>query len=144
MTGNHDYLWPGGTYQSAKPPLAPSLIELAVQCSGQSIKRNCVSHLHRLHLNLSRDQLLGLICEDCPVRIYIASQVKRQEWPKSGPKLVANLSMGKGAPSRSEIATPLPLQPADHGPEAAGPWQGQPTQISNPFRHIIEPKSVEL
>jgi len=89
MSGNHDYLWPGGTYQSAKPPQAPSLIELAVTCSGQSVKRNCASHLHRLHLNLSQDQLLGLICEDCPARIYIASQVKQQEWSKSGPKLVA-------------------------------------------------------
>ncbi len=79
MTTNHEYIWPGGSYQSATSPLDPSLIELAVKNSGQMVRRACASHLHRLHANLSQDQMLSQICPDCPARFYIASQVQCQE-----------------------------------------------------------------
>lgn len=79
MTSNHEHIWPGGSYQSATSPLDPSLIELAVKNSGQTVRRACASHLHRLHSNLSQDQMLKQICQDCPARFYIASQVQCQE-----------------------------------------------------------------
>ena len=72
-------IWPGGTYQNATQALDPSLIELAVRSSGQSVRRVCASHLHRLHANLSQEQLLSLICQDCPARIYLASQTQATE-----------------------------------------------------------------
>ena len=81
MTNNPDRIWPGGSFQSTRAPLDPSLIELAVQSSGQSVKRVCVSHLHRLHSNLSEDQLLSQICPDCPARFYLASQGQQRQPP---------------------------------------------------------------
>jgi len=77
MTSNPDRIWLGGSFQSTRAPLDPSLIELAVQSSGRSVKRVCVSHLHRLHSNLSEEQLLSQICPDCPARFYFASQVQQ-------------------------------------------------------------------
>ena len=85
MTNKHDSIWPGGTYQSVTSPLDPSLIELAVQSSGQSVKRVCASHLHRLHSNLSQQQLLELICQDCPARSYLADQAQRLQSPSRMP-----------------------------------------------------------
>ena len=79
QTTNHQHIWPGGTYQSATQALDPSLIELAVKSSGQSIKRTCASHLHLLHANLSQEQLLSMICPDCPAKIYLASQAQAGE-----------------------------------------------------------------
>ena len=76
---NHQPIWPGGTYRNATQALEPSLIEVAVKKSGQSVKRVCASHLHRLHANLSQEQLLSQICQDCPARIYFSSQAQAKE-----------------------------------------------------------------
>jgi len=81
MTRNSDRIWAGGSFQSTRAPLDPSLIELAVQSSGQSVKRVCVSHLYRLHSNLPEQELLSQICQDCPARSYLARQVQQRQQP---------------------------------------------------------------
>ncbi len=93
MTTNHQPIWPGGTYHNATPALEPSLIEQAVKCSGQNVKRTCASHLHRLHANLSQEQLLNLICQDCPARLYFASQAQAKERPSDKPALMTSAEL---------------------------------------------------
>lgn len=89
MTNSRQSIWPGGTYQNAIPALEPSLIELAVKSSGQNVRRVCASHLHRLHANLSQDQLLSLICQDCPARLYFSSQAQARDEANNKPATMA-------------------------------------------------------